>query len=523
MRRKLLQWALAMIAAALPAIPSLAQIPDGYYDSLKGKKGAELKNAIHKIIKTAKVYDYGSGKGKTWWGFWDTDRDENGYYIDRYSAQNEWEKATSQGTSGADMNIEHSFPKSWWGGASNQAYKDLYNLMPCKAKINSTKSNFPMGKVESGDKGNGWTKVGTGSDGKMYWEPADMWKGDFARGYMYMATTYQHFDWTGTQALQILQKGNYPTLQKWAYTLYIQWAKGDMPDKLEIQRNEEVFKIQGNRNPYIDFPNLMEYVWGDSIDYAFDPAKTLKATEYKGGTGGEGGGGTIDPTPNPEKPAVETLMNEDFTKSKGGCTETINRNESGNKNIWMQTPKYGWKASAYTTSTKKNHAADAILSTPEIDLTEYKNATLTINQAVNFVKGKGHEYLSIEALVTNPETGETETSLLDDFVVPQKDSWEFNDYNLDLSQYCGSKLQLCFHYTSDETICCTWEIKKMSVKGTKPVGTGINQTQISTSTDIDFSQPYQVYTIDGKKTSLSNGYKGILIIKQGKNAKKIMK
>lgn len=43
MRRKLLQWTLAMIAAALPAIPSLAQIPDGYYDSLKGKKGAELK------------------------------------------------------------------------------------------------------------------------------------------------------------------------------------------------------------------------------------------------------------------------------------------------------------------------------------------------------------------------------------------------------------------------------------------------------------------------------------------------
>ena len=189
----------------------------------------------------------------------------------------------------------------------------------------------------------------------------------------------------------------------------------------------------------------------------------------------------------------------------------------------MQTSQYGWKASAYTASTKKNHAADALLSTPEIDLTEYKNATLTINQAVNFVKGKGHEYLSIEALVTNPETGETETSLLDDFVVPQKDSWEFNDYNLDLSQYCGSKLQLCFHYTSDETICCIWEIKKMSVKGTKPVGTGINQTQISTSTDIDFSQPYQVYTIDGKKTSLSNGYKGILIIKQGKNAKKIMK
>ena len=260
MRKKLLHWALAIVASALPAIPSLAQIPDGYYKSLKGKKGAELKTAIYNIIKDAKVLEYGSGKGRTWWGFWDTDRDERGYFIDRYSAVNEWEKSTSQGTAGAEMNIEHSFPKSWWGGAKSQAYKDLYNLMPCKSRINSTKSNYPMGSVVSGDKGNGWTKVGNGNDGKMYWEPHDSWKGDFARGYMYMATTYQNYNWSGDRALQILQQGAYPTLQAWAYKLFIQWAKGDKPDALEIKRNEDVYKIQGNRNPYVDFPNLMEYV-----------------------------------------------------------------------------------------------------------------------------------------------------------------------------------------------------------------------------------------------------------------------
>ena len=113
MRKRLLHWTLAIVAAILPAIPSLAQIPDGYYNSLKGKKGAELKTAIYNIIKDAKVLGYGSGKGKTWWGFWDTDRDERGYFIDRYSAVNEWEKSTSQGAVGAGMNIEHSFPKSW--------------------------------------------------------------------------------------------------------------------------------------------------------------------------------------------------------------------------------------------------------------------------------------------------------------------------------------------------------------------------------------------------------------------------
>lgn len=186
-----------LIALACSSIASLAQIPEGYYDSLKGKKGAELKSAVHDIIKDAKVLSYGSGSGKTWWGFWITDRTSDGRFIDRYSNESTWPMSTSQGAAGAGMNIEHSFPKSWWGKTENQAYKDLYNLMPCESKINSSKSNYPMGEVVSGDTGNGWTKVGNGNDGKKYWEPADEWKGDFARGYMYMATCYSGLPWTG--------------------------------------------------------------------------------------------------------------------------------------------------------------------------------------------------------------------------------------------------------------------------------------------------------------------------------------
>ena len=162
-----------LIAVACSCVTSLAQIPEGYYDSLKGKKGAELKSAVHDIIKDAKVLSYGSGNGKTWWGFWITDRTSDGRFIDRYSNESTWPMSTSQGAAGAGMNIEHSFPKSWWGKTENQAYKDLYNLMPCESKINSSKSNYPMGEVVSGDTGNGWTKVGNGNDGKKYWEPAD--------------------------------------------------------------------------------------------------------------------------------------------------------------------------------------------------------------------------------------------------------------------------------------------------------------------------------------------------------------
>lgn len=508
MRKKLLRLSLAFLVSVMPALPMLAQIPEGYYSSLKGKKGAELKTAIHNIIKKANVLSYGSGQGKTWWGFWSTDRDESGRFIDRYSAESEWEMSTSQGTAGAGMNIEHSFPKSWWGKTEVQAYKDLYNLMPCKSKINSTKSNYPMGKVVSGDKGNGWTKVGKGDDNKWYWEPADPWKGDFARGYMYMATAYQDYNWVGTQALQILQQGAYPTLQKWAYTLYIQWAKADKPDALEIKRNNDVAKIQGNRNPYVDFPNLMEYVWGDSTNIAFNPETTVKSSSYVNGDGG--GGGSIDPDPNPGTTKVN-IYQATFTSNDGGCKESIISNDSPYDNIWKCDPQYGWKATAYKGS---NYAAEATLTLPEVDLTGYDDAKLTINQAINFAKGKALDYLKVELKSIDTSDGTVEETPLTDFDVPSKDSWIYYDYTLDLSQFVGTKATISFRYKSDKDICCTWEIKKAAITG-KKTATGIKETTTEPKDFIDFSKPYDVYSIDGRKLTPSHiNANSIVIIRQ---------
>lgn len=511
MRKKLLRLSLAFLVSVMPALPMLAQIPEGYYSSLKGKKGAELKTAIHNIIKNAKVLEYGSGKGHTWWGFWSTDRDERGYFIDRYSAEKEWVKSTSQGAAGAGMNIEHSFPKSWWGGAKNQAYKDLYNLMPCESKINRTKSNFPMGIVVSGDKGNGWTKVGEGTDGKKYWEPADPWKGDFARGYMYMATAYQDYNWVGDQALQILQQGAYPTLKEWAYKLYIQWAKSDKPDPVEIKRNNDVAKIQGNRNPYVDFPNLMEYVWGDSTNIAFNPETTVKSSSYVNGDGG--GGGSIDPDPNPDATEVNVYQ-ATFTANDGGCKENIISNDSPHDNIWTRTSQYGWIGTAYNKSNKSNHAAEATLSLPEMDLTGYDDAKLTISQAVNFAKGNALKYLKIVVRSVDPEDGTVEISPLSDFKVIESSSWTYYDFTFDLSHYCGTKSTISFRYKSDKDICCTWEIKKATITG-KKTATGIKETTTEPKDFIDFSKPYDVYSIDGRKlTPSQTKANSIVIIRQ---------
>lgn len=280
---------------ALPSQAITRQKLAEYASSLKGKKKAELKDALHALMKDATTLSYGNGSNSTWWGFYVTDKDADGYVIDRYS--NERRKFTSRGSVPSEMNIEHSFAKSWWGGDKNQAYRDLYNLMPSDSEANSSKSNYGMGIVTNAKHGNGCIKVGTGDNGMNLWQPSSEWEGDFARGYMYMATTYQNLKWQG-EGLKSLQQNNWPTLQKWAYTLYLNWSRTDKVSQVEVNRNNAVSEIQGNRNFFVDYPTLCEYVWGDSTDVAFNPETAITTASddtryatYTPSNNGNGDGG----------------------------------------------------------------------------------------------------------------------------------------------------------------------------------------------------------------------------------------
>jgi len=251
-----------------------------YASSLKGKKKAELKKAIYNISQPKKVLAYGSGSGKTWEGFSKTDRIQGtNECINRYSEHKFYFSSANSTEVISGMNIEHSFPKSWWGGTTNNAYKDLFNLYPSETDANSKKSNYPMGKVTNPNILNDYEKVGSGPAGSLgnikLCEPNDVWKGDFCRSYFYMATTYQNLTWSGTQGLQQCENNDWPTLREWAYTLYLEWTRADKVLDVEVVRNNEIYKIQGNRNLYIDFPFLAEYVWGDSINVEFDPYTSL--------------------------------------------------------------------------------------------------------------------------------------------------------------------------------------------------------------------------------------------------------
>ena len=118
-----------------------------YAQTLKGKKGAELKKAMNPLLAPKTVLPYGSKDKGTWWGFWYTDRNpETNECYNRYSS-NKFYFNGHTGMAISGMNIEHSFPKSWWGGSENNAYQDLYNLYPSDSKANSSKSNYAMGVV----------------------------------------------------------------------------------------------------------------------------------------------------------------------------------------------------------------------------------------------------------------------------------------------------------------------------------------------------------------------------------------
>ena len=275
-----------VIATALIGVTTSANAIDRktlaqYASSLQGLKKEQLKAALHKLMDKKKVLKYGGkGPGYTWYGFWYTDRDpQTNECYNRYSDKKFYFESTNTGNAIAGMNIEHSFPKSWWGGHKNDAWCDLYNLYPSDSKANSSKSNFVMGVVVNvkEEAGTGYDKVGMGyADGILVkmWEPGDRFKGEFSRSYMYMATTYQNLSFVSEGANQ-LQTGAYPTLKKWSSDLFRQWSKNDRVDEMEIKRNEAVYKIQNNRNLFIDYPNLAEYVWGDSMDVEFNPYRSI--------------------------------------------------------------------------------------------------------------------------------------------------------------------------------------------------------------------------------------------------------
>lgn len=269
-----------------------ASYPPNYYEALNGKTGAVLKTALHEIIcqDTTQYLNYGSGNGRTWQGFYSTDRNEsNNSIVDMYSSEVVYFPAdyvvSGYKGFGSAVQIEHSVPKSWWKCDIKHpdcAAKDLNHLYPANGSMNASKNNNPLGVVSGKiTKDNGVSKVGMATyddyTGNVF-EPANEYKGDFARSYFYVATAYEHYTnkWDTSLAGNMMQANTYPTLKSWAVNLLLQWHRQDPVSERERTRTDKVFDIQKNRNPFIDFPELVEYIWGDRVGSAWNVAVGLE-------------------------------------------------------------------------------------------------------------------------------------------------------------------------------------------------------------------------------------------------------
>ncbi len=273
-RRKLLFFYLLIS----PFTVLFAQIPQGYYNSAIGKSGRDLQVALSAIIDSHRVVGY----DELWYYYTLTDLKPDGTIWDIYTDPYCSFLPTDHGTVGSgecySYNREHVFCQSWFGNESGAPYSDMFHIYPVDAWINSTRNNLPYGEVANPTKvfQNG-SRFGPNSFVGIYntppstnaFEPIQEFKGDIARTFFYMATRYMFEDANFSTSHPMTNKSQ---LQPWALEMLKNWAILDPVSQKEIDRNNAIYQIQQNRNPYIDYPELINLVWGnDSLTDTFQP------------------------------------------------------------------------------------------------------------------------------------------------------------------------------------------------------------------------------------------------------------
>ena len=263
------QWTLANV------ITGVAAIPDGYYDGVSGKKGADnILNALQTCI--SRDYNEISYKGlephylntdfysDTLWDMYSTCRFT-------YDDANKPQKYVCDG-----WNKEHVCCQSWLG--SGPMVSDMFNVYPTDARVNNLRSNYPYGVVGtskgiSGDPdhhalGKLGTSAVSGYSGTCY-EPDDRYKGDFARTFFYMVARYRSNILNSGDGAKMFSS-NPTNLTAYSLAFLLDWHRNDPVSDKEIDRNQAVYGEQNNRNPFIDYPELVEYIWGTMAGQTVD-------------------------------------------------------------------------------------------------------------------------------------------------------------------------------------------------------------------------------------------------------------
>lgn len=205
----------------------------GYYSSANGLSGAALITALRNIINngfSGKNYDY----ART--ALADTDKDPNNasrliefYTGDSYVAA--WDGGTT-------WNREHVWPQSLLGVSAGgvNAASDLHNLKPSNPSINSSRGNKFYDTI---------------TNSSSFFPTRTAIHGDIARMLFYMVIMYDIYSLVNTTPT-VNQMGKLSTL--------LLWHLQDPVDAFELRRNDRIQVHQGNRNPFIDYPELIDHL-----------------------------------------------------------------------------------------------------------------------------------------------------------------------------------------------------------------------------------------------------------------------
>jgi endonuclease I len=247
-----------------------AQIPLNYYQPAYNKSGSSLRTALQGIIDNHTIVSYG--------GLYDvyetSDNTADNKVWDMYSycSWTHHNKNCGSYSKVCDCyNREHSVPQSWFNEKSPMV-SDAFHVYPTDGKVNGQRSNYPFGECSGGTtlsngKGRAGTSTFSGYSG-MVFEPVDEYKGDFARTYFYMATRYAGSceNWNSA----VFSTTNLG-LSNYSVNLFMKWHRQDPVSPKEVTRNNAVYTHQDNRNPFIDYPDLAEYLWGTNKSQSWNP------------------------------------------------------------------------------------------------------------------------------------------------------------------------------------------------------------------------------------------------------------
>jgi len=267
--------------------------PAGYYDSASGLTGTDLQQALHDIIDNHTVLSYTPG---LWDAVRTTDKRSDGTVWDMYS-DNPAGANPYNYTFGTDQcgnynseadcyNREHSFPQSWFNEGLPMR-TDLNHVFPTDGYVNGKRGSYPFGETNSAT----WTsmngsKLGSsatsGYSGTIF-EPIDEYKGDLARAQLYMAVRYYGEDgsWDYTDMTDRSQP------KTWALNMLLQWHNDDPISDKETARNNEIYTLQGNRNPFIDDASYADKIWGSGTAITDIGQTDNKITIYPNPVGSE--------------------------------------------------------------------------------------------------------------------------------------------------------------------------------------------------------------------------------------------